>query len=690
LCISEYFRGKALRIYRRVAMTDLEKRSINTIRFLAVDAVQKANSGHPGLPMGAAPMAYVLWQEFLKHNPKNPLWHDRDRFVLSGGHGSMLLYALLYLAGYKDMTMEQIKAFRQLHSLTPGHPESHVTPGVEATTGPLGQGIANSVGMALAERFLAETFNRDGLRIVDHYTYVITTDGDLMEGVASEACSLAGHLGLGKLIALYDDNKISLAAPTAVSFTEDVGGRFASYGWQVLDVEEGNTDLDAIRQAISEAKKEKDRPTLIKVHTTIGYGSPNLANTHAAHGSPLGPDEVKATKENLNWPTEPDFLVPDDVLAGYREAAAKGESLESSWKKMLDEYGKAYPEQKETYVSFLEGKLPKGYEKSIPVFSPGDGSVATRKASGSVINALATVIGNLIGGSADLAPSNNTYMKGIDEQQKKSPGGRNIRFGVREHGMGAVVNGMAYHGGVIPFGATFLTFSDYMRGAVRVSALASLHSTWIFTHDSVWLGEDGPTHQSVEHIMALRAIPDLTVIRPADANETAEAWKVALKGKGPFALILSRQGLPTLDRSEYAGAAGLKKGAYVLSDTEDGTPDVILIATGSEVALALEAKKLLEAKKKRCRVVSMPSWELFERQSEEYRKKVLPPKVRARVVVEAGVRQGWERYAGDAGHIVSQDVFGVSAPYKDLVKKFSFTPERVAKEAFASMEEAER
>jgi len=671
-------------------MTDLEKRSINTIRFLAVDAVQKANSGHPGLPMGAAPMAYVLWQEFLKHNPKNPLWHDRDRFVLSGGHGSMLLYALLYLTGYEDMTMEQVQAFRQLGSLTPGHPESLITPGVEATTGPLGQGIANSVGMALAERFLAETFNREGQHIVDHYTYVITTDGDMMEGVASEACSLAGHLGLGKLIALYDDNGISLAAPTAVSFTEDVGGRFKSYGWRVLEVEDGNTDLDAIRQAISAAKKEKERPTLIKVRTTIGYGSPNLENTHAVHGSPLGPDEVKATKENLGWPTEPDFYVPDDVLTHYREAVAKGESLEHSWKKLLEEYGKAYPEQKETYERFLEGKLPKGYEKSIPVFSPGDGSVATRKASGSVINALAPVIGNLVGGSADLSPSNNTYMKGIDEQQKKSPGGRNIRFGVREHAMGSVVNGMAYHGGVLPFGATFLTFSDYMRGAVRVSALASLHSIWVFTHDSVWLGEDGPTHQSVEHISALRAIPDLTVIRPADANETAEAWKVALKGKGPFALVLSRQGLPILDRSVYADAAALEKGAYVLSDAEGGTPDVILIATGSEVALALEAKKLIEAKQKRCRVVSMPSWELFERQSEEYRKKVLPPRVRARVVVEAGVRQGWERYAGDAGRIVSQDGFGVSAPYKDLVKKYSFTPERVAKEALSSMEEEAR
>jgi transketolase len=662
-------------------MTDIEERSINTIRFLAVDAVQKANSGHPGLPMGAAPMAYVLWKEFLKHNPKNHLWPDRDRFVLSGGHGSMLLYALLYLTGYEAMTMEQLKSFRQLGSLTPGHPESHITPGVEATTGPLGQGISNSVGMAVAERFLADTFNREGFGIVDHYTYVIATDGDLMEGVAAEACSLAGHLGLGKLVVLYDDNSISLAAPTSVSFTEDVGGRFRSYGWQVLRVEDGNTDLDAIRQAISEARGEDDRPSLIMVRTTIGYGSPNRANSHSVHGSPLGPDEVKATKANLGWPSEHDFYVPDDVLDRFREAVKVGKEREISWKKLTAAYAEKNPELGKRWDQIQKGELARGWEESVPSFSPEDGSLATRKASGAIINALSSAVENLIGGSADLAPSTNTYMKGIGEQQAQEHGGRNVRFGVREHAMGAVVNGMAYHGGLIPFGGTFLTFSDYMRGAVRVSALADLHTIWVYTHDSVWLGEDGPTHQAVEHIAALRAIPNLTVIRPCDANETAQAWRAAMKSRGPVALVLSRQGLPILDRKKYAPAEGLEKGAYVLLDAEGKKPDVILIATGSEVALALEAKKIIEDKGNRCRVVSMPSWELFEGQPESYRNEVLPPEVKARVAIEAGVGQGWERYAGDRGRIVSQDTFGVSAPYKELLEKFGFTPGRVADEA---------
>lgn len=669
-------------------MTDIEERSINTIRFLAVDAVQKANSGHPGLPMGAAPMAYVLWKEFLKHNPKNPGWSDRDRFVLSGGHGSMLLYALLYLTGYEAMTMEQLKSFRQLGSLTPGHPESHITPGVEATTGPLGQGISNSVGMAVAERFLADTFNREGFGVVDHYTFVIATDGDLMEGVAAEACSLAGHLGLGKLVVLYDDNSISLAAPTSVSFTEDVGGRFRSYGWQVLSVEDGNTDLDAIRQAISEARGEEDRPSLIMVRTTIGYGSPNLANSHSVHGSPLGPDEVKATKVNLGWPSEPDFYVPDDVLEHFREAVKVGKEREGSWKKLTAAYSEKNPELGKRWDQIQKGELARGWEESIPSFYPEDGSLATRKASGAIINALSSAVENLIGGSADLAPSTNTYMKGIGEQQAQEHGGRNLRFGVREHAMGAVVNGMAYHGGLIPFGGTFLTFSDYMRGAVRVSALAGLHTIWVYTHDSVWLGEDGPTHQAVEHIAALRAIPNLTVIRPCDANETAQAWRAAMKSRGPVALVLSRQGLPILDRKKYAPAAGLEKGAYVLSDADGKKPDVILVATGSEVALALEAKKIIEDKGNRCRVVSMPSWELFEGQPESYRNEVLPPGVKARVTIEAGVRQGWDRYAGDRGRIVSQDSFGVSAPYKELLEKFGFTPGRVADEAMRAIKDA--
>jgi transketolase len=641
-------------------MTKLEQQSINTIRFLAVDAVQRANSGHPGLPMGAAPMASVLWKEFLKHNPLNPQWPDRDRFVLSGGHGSMLLYALLYLTGYNEMTMDQLKSFRQWGSITPGHPESNLTRGVEATTGPLGQGISNGVGMAIAERFLASTFNRKNFPIVDHYTYVLATDGDMMEGIASEASSIAGHLGLGKLIVLYDDNDISLAAPTRVSFTEDVTKRFESYGWQVLMVEKGNTELDEIRAALKKGVAEKKRPTLIRVKTTIGFGSPNKANTHDAHGSPLGEDEVKATKQNLGWPLSPSFYIPEDVLKEYREAVSAGKKGEASWNQMFQGYKKEHTQLAQEWEMIWAGELPKNWEKAIPVFSAEDGPLATRKASGSVINALVPVLKNFIGGSADLAPSTNTYMKGTDEQQRDIPSGRNIRFGVREHAMGAIVNGIAYHGGLIPYGATFLTFSDYMRGSVRLSALSHLHTIWIWTHDSVWLGEDGPTHQSVEHNAALRAIPNLTVIRPCDANETAEAWKLALQhDSGPVALILSRQGLPVLDRTVYGKAEGLALGAYVLSDSE-GLPDVILVATGSEVELALQ-------------------------QSEDYRNSVLPPAIRARVVIEAGVSLGWHKYAGDRGRMVCRDDFGASAPLKVLREKFGFTPEHVMNEALKAV-----
>jgi len=670
-------------------MTDLEQRAINTIRFLSIDAIQKANSGHPGLPMGAAPMAYVLWKEFLKHNPKNPVWPDRDRFVLSGGHGSMLLYSLLHLTGYDDMTLEQIKSFRQYGSITPGHPESHMTPGVEATTGPLGQGISNSVGMAIAERFLAHTFNRDNFRIVDHYTYALVSDGDLMEGVASEAASLAGHLKLGKLIVLYDDNKISLAAPTSVTFTEDVKGRFRSYGWQVLSVEDGNTDLEAIRKVLKEATTDTGHPTLIAVRTTIGYGSPNKANTSGVHGSPLGPDEVKATRENLRWPLEPEFYISDDVLEHYRSAVEAGKEWEEDWNHQFGEYKKKYPDLAKIWDMVWAKQLPEEWVKTLPVYAESDGAQPTRKVSGAVINAAVKVIPNLIGGSADLAPSTNTYMKDIDEQQSATPGGRNIRFGVREHAMGAAVNGMAYHGGVIPFGGTFLTFSDYMRGSVRISALASLHTIWVYTHDSVWLGEDGPTHQSVEHIAALRAIPNLVVIRPADANETVEAWKIALTHTdGPVALILSRQSLPIIDRNRYAKAENLAKGAYVLSDPDDGKPDVILIASGSEVSLAMEGKKLLDQRRIKARIVSMPSWELFELQPQKYRDEVLPPLIKARVAIEAGVGMGWHKYAGDKGRIISHERFGVSAPYKVLLEKFGFTAQRVADEAEKAIEDS--
>jgi transketolase len=666
-------------------MTDLEQRAINTVRFLAVDAVQKANSGHPGLPMGAAPMAYVLWREFLSHNPANPHWPDRDRFVLSGGHGSMLLYALLHLTGYEAMTLDQIKSFRQFGSLTPGHPESHLTPGVEVTTGPLGQGFSSSVGMAVAERFLAAAF--DGSGLVDHYTYVIASDGDMMEGVSSEAASLAGHLGLGKLVVLYDDNDICLASPTSLSFTEDVGKRFEAYGWQVQRVKEGNTDLDGIRASLRKAREDTDRPSLIMVKTTIGFGSPHKANSHDAHGSPLGPDEVKATKENLSWPVEPDFYIPDDVLRHFREDLDRGRKAEEEWTKRLETFRKKNPDRARAWDNLWSKTLPRGWEKNLPSFSPEDGSMATRKASGAVINGIAPVIENLIGGAADLAPSTNTYMKGLEEQQKGSPGGRNMRFGVREHAMGAMVNGMAYHGGLIPYGATFLTFSDYMRGAVRLSALSRLHTVWIYTHDSVWLGEDGPTHQSVEHVAALRAIPRLTVIRPADANETAQAWKVALTHTdGPVAIVLSRQGLPILPPEDVKG---VERGAYVLADA-DGSPEVILIATGSEVSLALEARALLQEESLRVRVVSMPSRELFDAQDEAYRNKVLPPDVKARAVVEAGVSLGWEKYAGDGGRLICREDFGSSAPYETLLKEFGFTPQAVADAARESIAAASR
>lgn len=670
-------------------MTDIESRAINTIRFLAVDAIQKANSGHPGLPMGAAPMAYILWKDFLKHNPKNPEWPDRDRFVLSGGHGSMLLYSLLHLTGYEAMTIDQIKSFRQWGSLTPGHPESVITPGVEATTGPLGQGISNSVGMAIAERVMEDMFNREKYKIIDHHTYVVVGDGDLMEGIASEAASIAGHLKLGKLIVLYDDNKISLAAPTAVSFTEDVKNRFKSYGWQVLNVDDGNTDIDAIRSALKQAGSDVEHPSLICVHTTIGYGSPNKAGTHGIHGSPLGPDEIKNTKENLGWPLQPDFLVPDDVLEHFRGAVREGEEKEAEWKSQYNEYKTKYPELAEQWELMWSKGLPQGWEKALPVFSQGDGALPTRKASGAVINAIAPVIPNFIGGSADLAPSTNTYMKGIDEQQAETPGGRNLRFGVREHAMGAIVNGIACHGGLIPFGGTFLTFSDYMRGSVRISALAELNSIWVFTHDSVLLGEDGPTHQPVEHITALRAIPNLTVIRPADANETVQAWRVALtRNRGPVALILSRQNLPVIDRNIYADASNLDKGAYILCDPEDGEPEVIIIATGSEVSLAMEGRVLLDEKGIKSRVVSMPSWELFEEQPETYKNEVLPSHIKARVAVETGISQGWFKYVGSNGRIISQDRFGVSAPYKLLVEKFGFTPGRVVDEALKAIADA--
>ena len=653
----------------------IDQRCINSIRFLAADAVQKANSGHPGLPMGAAPMAYVLWTRFLKHNPRNAHFPDRDRFILSAGHGSMLLYALLHLTGY-EMPLEELKQFRQWGSKTPGHPEHFLTDGVETTTGPLGQGFANGVGMAIAERFLAAKFNRPGHEVVDHYTYAIVSDGDLMEGVTHEAASLAGHLGLGRLVYLYDDNKISIDGSTDLSFTEDVARRFEAYNWHIQRVSDGN-DLDAIDAAIQAAREERDHPSIILVRTKIGYGSPNKAGTAAAHGEPLGEDEVRLAKQALGWPEDRTFYVPDEAYEHFRAAVAAGADAESAWNERMDAYADAHPELAAQYRAWLSGELPEGWEDAVPTFEAGS-KMATRASSGKVLGALAPRVGFLIGGSADLTPSNKTDVKGREDFQRDNYGGEYFRFGVREHGMASACNGIAVHGGLHPYCGTFLIFSDYMRPAVRLSALGSIPVTYVFTHDSIGLGEDGPTHQPIEHLMALRAIPNLVVLRPADANETAEAWKAAMKRRrGPVALALTRQNLPTLDRTTYAPADGLHRGAYVLSDS-DGTPDIILIGTGSELHIALEAAQTLRGEGASVRVVSMPSWELFEEQSDDYRQSVLPPSVTRRVAVEAGITQGWERYVGLAGRIVGIDRFGASAPAEILFERFGFTAEHVA------------
>ena len=658
---------------------NLDRLCINTIRTLAMDAVQKANSGHPGMPMGMADVAYVLWTRFLKHNPADPKWPDRDRFVLSAGHGSMLLYALLHLTGY-DLPLEELKNFRQWGSRTPGHPEYGHTPGVETTTGPLGQGFANGVGMAIAERFLAATFNRPGFPIFDHYTYAIVSDGDLMEGISHEAASLAGHLRLGKLIYLYDDNDISIEGSTDITFTEDVAARFRAYGWHVQTVD--GYDLAAVEAAIRAARAETDRPSLIICRTHIGYGSPNKQDTASVHGAPLGEEEVRLTKEALGWPPDARFLVPPEALAVFRRALDEGREAQARWEAMFERYAREYPKEAALLRRLWAGELPEGWEEAIPTFSPADGPLATRKASGVVLNALADALPTLIGGSADLAPSNATLLKGYDDFQQGTPAGRNLRFGVREHAMGAILNGMALHGGVIPYGGTFLVFSDYMRPAVRLAAMMGVGVVYVWTHDSVWIGEDGPTHQPVEHLAALRAIPNLVLIRPCDANETAVAWKVALKRRdGPTALILTRQSLPILDRSGMAGPENLERGAYVLRDAPEGRPDIILIGTGSEVHLALAAQEGLAERGIRARVVSMPSWELFDAQPPEYRARVLPPDVPARLAIEAAVPMGWERYVGPQGAVMGLDRFGASAPYKVLMEKFGFTPEAVVERA---------
>jgi len=660
---------------------DLDSRCINTIRMLSADAVQAADSGHPGLPMGFATPAFVLWTGFLKHNPANPRWPDRDRFILSAGHGSMLLYSLLHLTGY-DLPLEELKNFRQWGSRTPGHPESHITSGVETTTGPLGQGFANGVGMAIAERFLAARFNRPGHEIVNHYTYAICSDGELMEGVSHEAASLAGHLRLGKLIYLYDDNRISIEGSTDLAFTENRNDRFEAYGWHVQAVDDGN-DAAAMEEAIRAAQREKARPSLISVRTHIGYGSPNKQDRASAHGEPLGAEELRLTRENLGWPLEPPFHIPDDVSTHFRLALEKGKQEEKEWSDRFEAYEKAHPRLAREWRRSVNGELPPGWSKDLPSFPADSKGLATREASGKVLNAIAPKVRNLVGGSADLAPSTKTILQGEKDFQAGRYEGRNFHFGVREHGMGAVLSGMALHGGVIPYGATFLIFSDYMRPPIRLAAMMNLKVIYLFTHDSIGLGEDGPTHQPVEQLAALRAVPGLTVIRPCDAAETAEAWRVALESeRGPVALCLTRQRVPTLDREKLAPAAGLHRGAYILRDLNVHTkPDVILIATGSEVHIALEAADELQGRGLAVRIVSMPSWELFEQASEDYRNHVLPPGVRARVGIEAGIRQGWRHYVGDEGEMIGVDHFGASAPYEILYEKFGLTADKIVETA---------
>lgn len=647
--------------------------AINTLRFLSVDMVQKANSGHPGMPMGAAPMAYTLWDRFLRFDPKHPHWPDRDRFVLSGGHGCALLYSLLHLTGY-DLPMSELQAFRQWGSKTPGHPEFGLTPGVEATTGPLGQGIANAVGMAIAEASLAATYNRPGHEIVDHFTYVLCSDGDLMEGVSAEASSLAGHLGLGKLVVLYDDNHISIEGSTDLAFTEDVGARFSAYGWHVQHVEDG-TNLEAIAAAIALARSVTDKPSLIAVRTHIGFGSPNKQDSASAHGEPLGADEVRLTKEALGWPLEPAFHVPDEARERFEAMAARGSELRVDWHERFEAYRQEYPELGAEFTRRMKGQLPEGWDTDIPVFSAGE-SVATRDAGGKIMNAFAERVPELMGGSADLAPSNKTWLNAYAAFSASDRTGRNVHFGVREHAMGSVVNGFAYHGGFVPYGATFLTFSDYMRPAIRLAALSHLHVVHVFTHDSVALGEDGPTHQSVEHLSALRAIPNALILRPADANETAAAWRVAMAQRTrPALLALSRQKLPVLNVDLAVLNEGVARGAYVLAPAE-GAPQAIIVATGSEVSLALEARAQLASHGISVSVVSAPSLELFAEQLAEYRDSVLPGGVPV-VSVEAGVTRGWNTYFGDGTAAVGIDRFGASAPGDVALRELGINAEAV-------------
>ncbi len=674
----------------------LDELCVNSIRMLSVDAVEKANSGHPGAPMGLAPAAYILWTRFLKHNPRNPAWPDRDRFVLSAGHGSMLLYSMLHLTGY-DLPLEEIKNFRQWKSRTPGHPERGMTPGVEVTTGPLGQGFGNGVGMAIAEAYLAARYNRPDFAVFNHFTYAIVSDGDLMEGVAAEAASLAGHLRLGKLIYLYDNNHITLAASADLTFTEDVAMRFDAYGWHTQAVANGN-DLAAIDKALGVASAETARPSLILLRTHIGYGSPGKQDSFEAHGAPLGKEEVAATRKKLGWTNEP-FVVPEEALKKFRETVDKGARAEAEWQEKFSAYAQKFPDLAKELEQILRGALPPGWDHAIPEFPVDAKGMATRVASGKVLAAIAPKLPSLIGGSADLNPSTHTALKDLGDFEsaqkdfRQSQGaagggfsyaGRNIHFGVREHAMGAACNGMAAHGGIVPFASTFLIFADYMRPSIRLAALMELGVIYVFTHDSIAVGEDGPTHQPVEHLAALRAIPRLVVIRPGDANETAAAWRVAVETRDrPVALILSRQNVPTLDRKEFAAADGLRKGAYILADAPGGKPDIVLIGTGSELSLVVAARQKLLERKIDARVVSMPSWELFDEQPKDYRDSVLPPALRPRLAVEAGLPQGWHRYVGDGGDMLGVERFGASAPGNVVLEKFGFTVDNVMERALA-------
>ena len=691
--------AKSIPATQKSTGSKLDQQCVNTLRFLSVDMVQKAKSGHPGLPLGAAPMAYALWTRQLKHNPHNPQWPDRDRFVLSAGHGSALLYSLLHVTGYA-LSLDDIKQFRQWGSKAPGHPERGHTPGVETTTGPLGQGMANVVGMAMAEAQLAARYNRKGHTVIDHRTWAIVSDGDLMEGVASEATSLAGHLQLGKLICLYDDNYVTLAAGTDITFSEKRARRFEAYGWHTQTVADGN-DLVAIAQALQAARDETRRPSLILVRTKIGFGSPEQGS-FKTHGSPLGVEDVRKTKENLGWPTSPDFLLPDAAMTHFRKAVQAGERAEAAWDKRMSAYAKAFPDLARELQRSLRGELPPQWDADIPVFPADAKGIATRVASGKVMNAIAPRLPALTGGSADLDSSTHTALKGfgdfnplmakgLDGQGSDSAGwsyaGRNLHFGVREHAMGAIVNGLAAHGGTVPYGSTFLIFSDYMRPPIRLAALMGLHVIHVFTHDSLALGEDGPTHQPVEQLASLRAIPNVTVIRPGDANETAVAWRVALEANDhPVLLALTRQDLPTLDRTRYAPADGLRDGAYILHDAPAGKPELILIASGSEVALIVEAADRLQQQGVSVRCVSMPSWELFEKLPQAKRDVVLPPGVTARLAVELGIAQGWDRYVGAGGDVISVDRFGASAPAEVLLREYGFTVDHVVERARALLQ----